>query len=595
MDTDAIRKVLTTAAEEENFSKRLTKFLIQLIDLATQSGAEGSQPYKEAFASHLLSFADSYVHLSLNAINRLQANGVSQPIIESIEGIWSQSPLFLPEGLGALSFADKSYYTLTLLERLNDRLLDRPRSPVAEDRESFLNGLSETNTSMRWMLGEGLTGRLENLVEADLSEEVVNEVLETMAVAASWELGTPLPTLEQLVPAILEAISRFFEMPEELLVEGVANLPRSLDVLIFQQVDQAAPDRTTFDRGNAALQSLFPSLWSRDAHLYRVWYGTTRKPTDSINLSRGFSNERDPSGQVHYGYCEVSVPKTHNFGEMGTPWWKRWLKLQFADDHLRVASRKAIANAAAFTTALCAELAGLEENDRQILVHLHGYKTTFDEAAIQAAQLGFDLKVPGATAFFSWPSMATYEGYFSDVESIGASEMQIADFLTMLVQETRAKMVHIIAHSMGNRGLARAIQRIAGQTTESTGVRFGQIILAAADIEVNLFRSLAALYPEISLRTTLYVSRKDLALELSKWIQNADRAGYLPPVTVVPGIDTIEVTDIDLTLIGHGYFSNAEPVLYDMFDLLRKDSSPRDRIRLKPRPEINPEYWYIER
>jgi len=31
----------------------------------------------------------------------------------------------------------------------------------------------------------------------------------------------------------------------------------------------------------------------------------------------------------------------------------------------------------------------------------HGFHVTFEAAAIRAAQIGFDLNVPGATAFFS--------------------------------------------------------------------------------------------------------------------------------------------------------------------------------------------------
>jgi esterase/lipase superfamily enzyme len=113
-------------------------------------------------------------------------------------------------------------------------------------------------------------------------------------------------------------------------------------------------------------------------------------------------------------------------------------------------------------------------------------------------------------------------------------------------------------------------------------------------MEVTLFTGLAKVYPTISERTTMYVSARDKALELSKWLQGSDRAGYTPPVTVVPGIDTIEVTDIDLTMLGHSYYAEAEGVLHDIYDLLNFDAPPdlRARTRLASK---NPKYWAIAR
>jgi esterase/lipase superfamily enzyme len=227
-----------------------------------------------------------------------------------------------------------------------------------------------------------------------------------------------------------------------------------------------------------------------------------------------------------------------------------------------------------------------------VLFYLHGYNVTFDAAAIRAAQLFADLKVDGAAAFFSWPSKASTKAYFADVARIEESERAIAEFLTGLTTRLEGATVHIIAHSMANRGLARAIQRITAAASGASGVRFGQIILAAPDISVGLFQDLAAVYPKISQRTTMYVSARDRALGLSQFLQDAPRAGFTPPVTVVPDIDTIEVTDIDVTMLGHGYYAAAEAVLYDIDELLRHNEDPAKRLRL--RRGVEPaQHWVI--
>jgi len=327
---------------------------------------------------------------------------------------------------------------------------------------------------------------------------------------------------------------------------------------------------------------------------YEVWFGTNRAPKDGSDPASGFDNCRDPRGVVHYGKCCVTIPRSHVFATVGTPWWKRWLSLRFEDDHLKLQKIAIMPDEASFFDSVRAELASIDASDRHVLVYLHGYHAGFEEAAIRAAQIGFDLKIRGVTAFFSWPSCASVEGYFVDGERIGASEVDIAAFLTAIVRSTGAERVHLLAHSMGNRGLARALQRITAQAASASGVRFWHIILAAPDMEVTLFTGLAKVYPTISERTTMYVSARDKALELSKWLQGSDRAGYTPPVTVVPGIDTIEVTDIDLTMLGHSYYAEAEGVLHDIYDLLNFDAPPdlRARTRLASK---NPKYWAIAR
>jgi esterase/lipase superfamily enzyme len=169
-----------------------------------------------------------------------------------------------------------------------------------------------------------------------------------------------------------------------------------------------------------------------------------------------------------------------------------------------------------------------------------------------------------------------------------------------LATDTGLKRVHIIAHSMGNRGLARAFQRMQGALA-GTGIVYGQIVLAAPDIDVELFRELAAVYAQVSERTTLYASSRDRALKMSRYLQDSDRAGFFSassPVTIVPGIDTVAVSNIDVTRLdlGHGVYAEAQALLYDIGQLLRDGAPPGRRQRLSPAttPDGEP-YWVLRR
>jgi esterase/lipase superfamily enzyme len=98
------------------------------------------------------------------------------------------------------------------------------------------------------------------------------------------------------------------------------------------------------------------------------------------------------------------------------------------------------------------------------LIYIHGYCVSFEEAALRAAQIGSDLNLQGAMAFYSWPSKGDLTGYLADSATIDASESFIREFLLDFYRKSGAERVHIIAHSMGNRGLLRAMERIVGMS-----------------------------------------------------------------------------------------------------------------------------------
>jgi esterase/lipase superfamily enzyme len=103
---------------------------------------------------------------------------------------------------------------------------------------------------------------------------------------------------------------------------------------------------------------------------------------------------------VHLGVCRVFVPKSHKIGSIGSPWWKRLMKM--TDDRLRLLSVEQQQDTA-FWHGVSAQLKDLPLDDQCAVVFVHGYNVTFADAALRAAQIGFDLSIKGAMAFFSWP------------------------------------------------------------------------------------------------------------------------------------------------------------------------------------------------
>jgi len=113
--------------------------------------------------------------------------------------------------------------------------------------------------------------------------------------------------------------------------------------------------------------------------------------------------------------------------------------------------------------------------------------------------------------------------------------------------------------------------------------------LTAPDVDAGVFRNFAGVYHAVAQRTTLCVSSKDQALASSGAIHYYPRAAYVPPIMIVPGIDTIEVSDVDISLLGHRYFAEARDLLH-----ANLEGRPPPRFGLLPIQTIDSQaYWRI--
>jgi esterase/lipase superfamily enzyme len=283
-----------------------------------------------------------------------------------------------------------------------------------------------------------------------------------------------------------------------------------------------------------------------------VWFGTNRRCS-----GRDFLGER--SENVTYGRCHVFVPEDRAIGSLGRGLIGRII---YGNNRVRLQDVELL-DKSDFWPSLANEVSTLDPCDQSGLVFLHGYNTSFVDAARRTAQLKVDLGQRGPSAFFSWPSLGIGAGYSGDEAAIEGSESAIREFLLDFTQQSRASAVHIIAHFMGNRGLLRAMDAIANAAASAAPIRFGQIFLAAPDVDAQLFSNLAVAYGRLSTRATLYVTNNDRAIGLSRRLHRFARVGLAPPVAVVSGIDRIDASHVNLGLLGHSYAAEMRPVLAD--------------------------------
>lgn len=273
-------------------------------------------------------------------------------------------------------------------------------------------------------------------------------------------------------------------------------------------------------------------------------------------------HERDQEAVLEVGICEVSVPPDHRVGRVESP---SILALEFSEDPQKHVVLQGIT---------CLEedvfLARLSESIRespsqQAFVFIHGYNVSFDDAVKRTAQIAYDLQFDGAPICYSWPSQGGLAEYTRDEANVGWTVVHLEEFLTRVVERSGARHVHLIAHSMGNRALVQALERMALRR-KTPEPMFGQVIMAAPDVDAAEFRDrYAPAVVGMARQATLYASSNDRALLASTTVHGYTRAGLSGKnLLVVSGVDTVDVSPIDTSLIGHSYYGNNPLMIRDM-------------------------------
>jgi esterase/lipase superfamily enzyme len=101
--------------------------------------------------------------------------------------------------------------------------------------------------------------------------------------------------------------------------------------------------------------------------------------------------------------------------------------------------------------------------------------------------------------------------------------------------------VHLMAHSMGNRALVRALAALPARRSDSGKPFVNHVVLTAPDIDAGVFRGIADAVKRAAISITLYASSNDQALRLSKQFHGYPRAGEAGKrITIVDGISTVD-------------------------------------------------------
>jgi len=324
--------------------------------------------------------------------------------------------------------------------------------------------------------------------------------------------------------------------------------------------------------------------------IVEILYATDRNLTGKQDAKSFYGVQR---GEMSYGFCEVAINIEKSRSEFAD--YSIWhvgfeskpgkrgdlhtiTKLEKNDFFRRFTDR--INNS----------------KDKSALVYIHGYYRTFEIAAKTTATLTYEIKYQGTPILFSWPSRHELSAYHGDTTSIDWSTTHLRGLLEDIALQTNVQTIHVIAHSMGNRGFVNAFVDALKNPDITSNWKFGEIVLVAPDLDRQIFeRDIAPIITKAPSRITLYVSAVDIPLLASKTVNLYRRLGDASeePV-IIEGIQTIDASRVVNLATGHTYYRENPRVMADLYYLIneRRDASLRPTLEAVESP--GGQYWVVK-
>ena len=297
----------------------------------------------------------------------------------------------------------------------------------------------------------------------------------------------------------------------------------------------------------------------------KVLYLTDRGPRYGSD-GKLISYDNSETGRLSYGLAIVQIEK-HLDKPVSGPW--DWVTRFFTGDPKPPSTEKLSISPMVdffhFSSLVAKNLR--QSGEDQVLIYIHGYRSSFDQVVQDATLLGYLTKFPGPVIVYSWPSQGTLSGYDYDYEVANRTIPRFQEFLESLRAIPGVKKVNVVAHSMGSRILFWALK---GRTS----LRVNEVIMVAGDVAQEDFRQyFNDVRPEAT-RFTLYSTQTDFALYASSDVHKQARIGFSEgsgiPFTL-PGIDAIDATTVVQDLLSHGYHLNSDLPRTDIIYALRSD------------------------
>lgn len=258
-----------------------------------------------------------------------------------------------------------------------------------------------------------------------------------------------------------------------------------------------------------------------------------------------FTNDR--SQMLNFAEVTVSIPTRHKVGEI------EWPDQTPPDPQLHfITTERVSLDRAGFLSAIRARTREAGPEHDEVLVFVHGYNTLYQEAVYRFAQIVHDTGFTGTAILFAWPSRGATSLYVADREASTYSRDYLERLLFDVSAMREVRYVNILAHSMGNWPVMEVLRqtRLAGRGWYNG--KLAEVILAAPDIDVGVFRTQLDVIGRLPRPLTILVSRDDNALAVARALAGGiDRVGSanLDDPRVVAAVERYNLRVLDITKV----------------------------------------------
>lgn len=306
----------------------------------------------------------------------------------------------------------------------------------------------------------------------------------------------------------------------------------------------------------------------------RLHVATNREP--DAESPGNFSNAR--SSKLSFARYVISVPPDHK------------------PSAIELSAARPVDPARSFATLeftqmpdLAAEPARLGENTTaqgddggRVFVFVHGYNTNYAESVLRMAQLVADNPSEERAVLFAWPSDGSLPGYVADKDAVTYSRDHLAQLLTMLSNDPQVREISLVAHSMGCWLTMETLRQLRLSGKDMVLERVDNVLLAAPDIDLDVFRAQAKALDRQDPPITVLTSPDDHALQFSSRLGgDRERLGGLDVHD--PRIQSL-ATDYGIQLIDISSMAATDSLNHDKFI----GAAASLKIVLAPKESKNP-------
>ncbi len=284
---------------------------------------------------------------------------------------------------------------------------------------------------------------------------------------------------------------------------------------------------------------------------------STRAPTEAPGMVYSGKRGEHLTAMV----VDVSIPPAHQIGAV------EWPRRREADPAREFAtlSIDPVVDDASAEAWMNAQL-----KEGRLLIFVHGFNVPFDRAVYSLAQLTNDSGIQAAPVLFTWPSLGRIYAYVYDRESANYSRDALEQLLRLAARNPNVTEVTVMAHSMGSWIAVEALRQYAIREGR-VDPKIENVILAAPDLDVDVFAQQVAVLGPDRPHFTFLVSRDDQALRVSRLLAGGvQRVGALDPseepirsqLERTGGVTVINLADVrGRDRLNHSVFSESPEVV----------------------------------